>query len=246
MRVLPTVSLTANQKRVLAKIAAAPTPKVAGEEISGDQNLAGARDQLAHLGAIEFVAGEASMTDKGQQLARDSNVVDDSGQLTPDGEQLAYTDAAGKQDKDATKAPPTTAPAGVPPMGLGAPPLGAAPPAPGGGGMQLDLTMSYVPASFKEFLAEEHIARISRGKAYNSEFAPIVYRFQHVPFDMRHIFHRITQRYKGARDAKKRFYWNSDYRFWYTESSESMQEARDELERAGVQFETMGIALASR
>lgn len=151
MRVLPGVSLTDNQKRVLAKISASPTPKVAGEEVSGDQNLVGARDQLAHLGAIEFVAGEATITDKGMQLAKDANLVDDSGQLTPDGEALAYTSTTGKEDKDKTKQPPTTPPPGAPGMGLGGPP-----PAPGAGA-GLDLTMSFVPVSFKQFLENEKI-----------------------------------------------------------------------------------------
>lgn len=152
MKILTSVSLTSNQKRVLAKIAASPTPRVAGEEISGNQNLAAARDDLAKLGAIEFVGGEASMTDKGQQLARDENIVDDGGQLTQDGEALAYTDPSGQQDKDIAKQTPTTPPGGVP--GGAAPMPGASPvAAPPGGGM--DLTMSYNPISFKQFLANE-------------------------------------------------------------------------------------------
>ena len=231
MRVLPGVTLTSNQKRVLAKIAASPTPKVAGEEVSGDQNLVGARDQLAHLGAIEFVAGEATMTDKGQQLAKDANLVDDSGQLTPDGEALAYTSSMGKEDKDKTRQPPTTPPPGTPQMGLGGPP-----PPPAGGEMGLGLTMSHIPMSFKQFLTEKITARITHGKAWDSEFAPMVHRFQRVPYDHRDVFNDITRRYPGARDAKRRFYWNKDHEFWYTESRESMQEARDTLEHFGIGF----------
>lgn len=211
MRVLPSVTLTSNQKRVLAKIAASPTPKVAGQEISGDQNLIGARDQLAHLGAIEFVAGEATMTEKGQQLSREHNITDEGGQLTPDGEQLAYTSTTGKEDKDKTTQPQTTPPPGTPQMGIGGPP-----PAPGG--MGLDLTMSHHPMSFKEFLTEEITARITYGKAWDSEFAPRVFRFQRIPYDHRNVFNDITRRYPGARDAKSRFYWNKEHEFWYTES----------------------------
>lgn len=146
MKVLPTVTLTSNQKRVLAKILASPTPKVAGKEISGDQNLIAARDQLMKLGAIEYVAGEASVTEKGQQLAQEENVVDQNGQLTPDGQALAYTTPTGKQDKDVTRQPSETPPAGVPSGPVG----GTQTPPPGG----MDLTMSYVP-SFKEFLLNE-------------------------------------------------------------------------------------------
>jgi hypothetical protein len=155
MKVLPSVSLTSNQKRVLAKIAASPTPKVAGGELTGDQNLATALDQLANLGAVEHFSGEVTMTDKGQQLAREENIVDDSGQLTPDGEQLAYTTSTGQEDKDVTKAPPTTPPPGTPQAGLGG--LGGPPPAPAGQPGGGDLFMSYVPLSFKQFLESERL-----------------------------------------------------------------------------------------
>lgn len=89
----------------------------------------------------------------------------------------------------------------------------------------------------EELLTEKITARITRGKAYDSEFAPIVYRFTRVPYDYRDVFNRITQRYKSARDAKKRFYWNSDFSFWYTQNATSMEEARKELEQYGIGFE---------
>lgn len=114
MKQLDTITLTSNQKRVIAKILAAPTPSVAGEEISGDQNLVGARDQLAKIGAIQFIGGEATLTDVGERLAREDNIVDDNGELTSDGEKLAFTSPSGKSDKDETQAPPTTPPPGVP------------------------------------------------------------------------------------------------------------------------------------
>ena len=145
MKVLPTVTLTSNQKRVLAKIFASPTPKVAGEEIAGDENLAAARDQLGKLGAIEFISGEASVTEKGEQLAKDENIVDDAGQLTPDGEQLAHTTAGGKEEKDEPGKPEMTPPPGV----VGAPAPNEMPGAMGG------LAMSHVPTySPLKFLKE--------------------------------------------------------------------------------------------
>lgn len=114
MKELNTVNLTTNQKRVIAKIVASPTPKIAGEEISGDQNLIGARNELARLGAIQYAGGEAMLTDIGQRLAQEDNLVDASGQLTPDGQSLAYSNPKGEQDKDVTQQPALTPPPGMP------------------------------------------------------------------------------------------------------------------------------------
>lgn len=114
MKQLDTIALTSNQKRVIAKILAAPTPSVAGEEISGDQNLIAARNQLTRIGAIQVLGDEATLTDVGERLAREDNITDESGELTPDGQELAFTSSKGKSDKDNTQAPPTTPPPGVP------------------------------------------------------------------------------------------------------------------------------------
>ncbi|TFG96306.1 hypothetical protein E4H12_11360 [Candidatus Thorarchaeota archaeon] len=142
---MSTVSLTSNQKRVLAKIVASPTPTVAGEEISGDQNLIAARDQLVKLGAVEFVGSEASMTDNGQQIARDANIVDEAGQLTPDGEALAYTDSQGHEDKDTARQPETSPPQGAPGASLPGPATGSGATPSGGVDAGMNLAMSHVP-----------------------------------------------------------------------------------------------------
>jgi hypothetical protein len=76
-------------------------------------------------------------------------------------------------------------------------------------------------------------AKITFGKAYDSEFAPMVYRFQRTPFAAKHIFNSITQRHKSARDAKHRFYWNAEYKFWYTASAQSKEEAVKQLSYMG-------------
>lgn len=157
MKIMNSVRLTANQKRVLAKIFASPTPKVAGGEISDNRNLAGARRELERLGAIEYVAGEATVTDKGTELAKSENVIDDAGQLTQDGEMLAYTNPQGKEDKDVTKAPPQTPPTGVG-AGMGPTPGGGdigAMGAEGGGAM--GLTMSHKPSYQSMELLQELI-----------------------------------------------------------------------------------------
>ena len=120
MRIMSAVHPTANQKRVLAKIAAAPTPTVAGEEISKDANLVAARNMLMKLGVITFDNREAALTDRGTQIATEENIIGPDGQLTQAGQQLAYTNAANKPDNDQTTAPqtqqqsPAPAPGGAP------------------------------------------------------------------------------------------------------------------------------------
>jgi len=87
------LALTLNQKTVMAKITAAPTEKVAAEDISHGTNLVSARDMLVRMGMIEFKeAQSASLTDKGRKLAQDENIVDDSGSLTADGQKLVGGD----------------------------------------------------------------------------------------------------------------------------------------------------------
>jgi hypothetical protein len=100
MRLLSAVHPTTNQKRVLAKILAAPTPTVAGAEISKDANLVAARNMLMKLGVISFANNEATLTDRGTQIAAEENISDQAGQLTPAGQQLAYTNSRDKPDSD--------------------------------------------------------------------------------------------------------------------------------------------------
>lgn len=81
--------LTLNQKTVMAKIAAAPTEKVAAEDISRGANLVSARDMLVRMGLITFKdATSATLTDKGRQIAQDENIMDASGGLTDKGRKL--------------------------------------------------------------------------------------------------------------------------------------------------------------
>lgn len=98
---LDTIRLSDTQKRVIAKIIAAPTPKVAAEEISDGDNMIKARDILMDLGLITMSLDDhAELTDNGRQVARDENLVDETDNLTPDGEKYAYTDTTGGDDKD--------------------------------------------------------------------------------------------------------------------------------------------------
>lgn len=91
-QLIPNLRLTEFQKKVLAKIKAAPTPKVAGEEISSGEQLVAARDALLKFNPslIEFIRGEASLTSYGEKVLKDENIVDDTNGLTPVGKDLAY------------------------------------------------------------------------------------------------------------------------------------------------------------
>lgn len=89
MRVLNTFRPTTIQKQVIAKIAAAATPTVAGDAVSMGANTVSARDMLAKLGVITFGSGEASLTDLGTQIAAAENIVDETGELTQVGQSLA-------------------------------------------------------------------------------------------------------------------------------------------------------------
>ena len=135
MKMLDTVRLSTNQKRVIAKIIAAPTPKIAAEEISDGANMIKARDLLMDLGLISVALSDtAELTDKGRSVAQAENLADESGNLTPDGEQYAYTDTTGGQDKDVE-----------PPM-QGATPAEGMPPPPPTQQPTASLTMSYTPS----------------------------------------------------------------------------------------------------
>lgn len=81
------------QKEVLAKVKAAPTPQVAFEEIAGkperiDDNFASARDSLTELGLLEQGEGTLEVTDKGLEIMKDENIIDDMGDFTEEGDDL--------------------------------------------------------------------------------------------------------------------------------------------------------------
>lgn len=95
MRILDTFRPTDTQKQVLAKVAGAATPTVAGDAISSGANFVSARNTLAKLGLISFANGEATLTDAGQSLARAENIVDETGRLTPQGQVMARAQQPG-------------------------------------------------------------------------------------------------------------------------------------------------------
>lgn len=89
MKILDTIRLTSNQKKVLATIHNfKDEPTLAVDHLVGDTNLVGARKMLMDLGAITFTETSVHLTDSGLKLARDQGIVDDAGNLTPEGTAL--------------------------------------------------------------------------------------------------------------------------------------------------------------
>ena len=82
------VRLTDNQKKVLVNIYSAPTPETAYESILGHQELIVSRDQLKRMQmiAVDDVSGRAGVTDSGFDMLQNTNMIDDIGELTEEGE----------------------------------------------------------------------------------------------------------------------------------------------------------------
>lgn len=89
-RTFTTVRLTENQKKVMTRIVASATEVLAAEEISKGRGLVAARDLLVKLGLIEFRDGSATITSSGEKIMKDTNLTDDMGELTEEGNKFAY------------------------------------------------------------------------------------------------------------------------------------------------------------
>lgn len=86
MKLLTTIRLTQTQRQVIAKIVASQdVPARAASEISTSQNLITARNMLMKLGVITYSTDSAALTPKGENLAREQNVIDETGNLTDEG-----------------------------------------------------------------------------------------------------------------------------------------------------------------
>lgn len=89
MKLLTTIRLTQTQLQVIAKIVASQdVPARAAQEISNSQNLITARNMLMKLDVITYSIDNAALTPKGENLAREQNVVDETGNLTDEGNRL--------------------------------------------------------------------------------------------------------------------------------------------------------------
>jgi hypothetical protein len=124
IRILSGIHPTDNQKRVLAIIIASPSPKVANEELTGDENLMAARNILMKLGVVTVVAGAAELTDKGTQIAQDERITDETGQLTDLGNELAFGAERPQPGEQPEMPGEVPMPGEEPPMPGNEPPLG--------------------------------------------------------------------------------------------------------------------------
>lgn len=122
-RILTTIHLSDIQKETLAKVKAAASPEMAWETIykgpdDTDNNMAGARDVLGDLGLLTIGEGTIELTSKGEDVMRGANLLDDMGELTDEGRELA---GRGTDEKSTAAPPPATPPMGGAEGGL--PPL---------------------------------------------------------------------------------------------------------------------------
>ena len=98
---LTTIRLSDVQKMVMTKIIGSATPETAHEEISDGRNLVAARNILGKLGLIEFTEGTAAVSAEGKKVMKDENLIDDSEQLTSDGQQYSQAkEPSDLKDKD--------------------------------------------------------------------------------------------------------------------------------------------------
>ena len=103
-RILTTVRLTEHQKTVMAMILASPEGNLPDEDISKGPNLKQARDLLIQLSLITNDGeNKYSVTEQGQKVAKDENIVDDSGELTEFGQGLAYPDEENTAEPEAAE-----------------------------------------------------------------------------------------------------------------------------------------------
>lgn len=82
------IKLNDNQKIVLIVASVSATAKQAYEITSGHLDLLYARDMLVRLDYVNVYDSELSLTPTGERQLIDHNLIDETGNLTPDGEQL--------------------------------------------------------------------------------------------------------------------------------------------------------------
>ena len=105
-RILTTIRLTQHQMVVLAMIIASPEGNLPDEDISKGPNLKQARNILIQLDMITNDGeNKYSVTEKGQKVAKDENIVDDMGELTELGQGLAYPDEDKKEPTSTSPGP---------------------------------------------------------------------------------------------------------------------------------------------
>lgn len=95
--------LTSTQQEVIATISASATPVAAYDATSGSQNLLNARKALETLGAVSISGNGVELTQRGQQYALDYDIVDETGELTENGQELVSNAEEDKGEWQATQ-----------------------------------------------------------------------------------------------------------------------------------------------
>lgn len=91
-RELTNINFTNHQKIVMSKILVAATPQIAAGELKYDDKIIHARGTLIRAGLIKYNENAAILTPKGRTAAQQSGLIDEQGNLTPEGEKWAYHD----------------------------------------------------------------------------------------------------------------------------------------------------------
>lgn len=87
------IRLTNTQKEVLLSIYVAPTPELAFDATTGEVNVRQAALQLREFGMVNIDEDEnrAGVTDEGQTELQNNSLIDDLGEVTPEGERVLGT-----------------------------------------------------------------------------------------------------------------------------------------------------------
>lgn len=90
--VLTSIRLTDNQKKVLTRILNAPTEQLGYEAVTTEKKAITAGNILSKLGLLTLDAAnnKAIVTDAGKEVMRNENLIDDSDELTDEGNEFAF------------------------------------------------------------------------------------------------------------------------------------------------------------
>jgi len=97
------IALSAAEKFVLTKLIAAETPQNAFQEVTRGDNVVAARDKLTKLQLMTTTNDTAQITEQGQEVLRKEALIDESGQLTEEGQMYGFAQTpedAAKADHD--------------------------------------------------------------------------------------------------------------------------------------------------
>ena len=91
-------NLSNHQKGLLASIYSSATPTQAYETSVGAGNSVEAKNILLKLGLVSEFGNELELTDAGKQALYDNNIIDDTGELTDEGNEQLENYEMNKQE----------------------------------------------------------------------------------------------------------------------------------------------------